>query len=127
VGARLAVVGTVLVALTGLGTLSACSDDKSDQAAFVEAEKQAAEAGLPKGDEQTYLTALTAVDAKLTADKKAALDNGYNLCTDFTNGMTTSETVIDAIDMFQVDAKKGQKIVAIAKTNLCKPSASKGS
>ncbi|MCY1139607.1 DUF732 domain-containing protein [Actinoplanes sp. Pm04-4] len=126
-GARLAVVGTVLVALTGLGTLSACSDDKSEKAAFVDAEKQAQQASLPKGDEETYLAALTKLDAKLTADKQAALDNGYNICTDFTNGMTTSETVIDAISLFSVDAKKGQKIVAIAKTNLCKPSASKGS
>ena len=127
-GARLAVVGTVLVALTGLGTLSACSDDdKSSKAAFVEAEKQAAENSLPKGDEEKYLGALTSLDTKLTADKQAAIDNGYNLCVDFTNGMTTSETVIDAIDLFQVDAKTGQKVVAIAKTHLCGPSASKAS
>ncbi|WP_250004092.1 hypothetical protein [Actinoplanes sp. M2I2] len=126
-GARLFVAGAV-VALAGLGTLSGCSadDDEPKIVTPVVAEQEAAPS-LPKGDEETYLLALTSVDAKLTADKQAALDNGYNLCTDFTNGMTTSEAVTDAISLFAVDAKKGQRIVAITKTNLCKPSASKGS
>ncbi|WP_250035293.1 DUF732 domain-containing protein [Paractinoplanes maris] len=126
-GARLVGAGTVLVALAGLGTLSACTDDNDAKMVTpVVAEEQAAPS-LPKGDEATYLEALGKLDAKLTADKQAALDNGYNLCTDFTNGMSTSETVTDAISLFAVDAKKGQRIVAITKTNLCKPSASKGS
>jgi len=125
VGARLVVTGTVLVALAGLGALGGCSDDEpKKQPAAVE---ESASNGLPEGDEATYLKALGKLDATLVADPKTAVDNGYNLCLDITNGMTTSEQVGDAINLFQTDAKKGQRIVAIATTNLCKAPASPAS
>ncbi|MBL7259139.1 DUF732 domain-containing protein [Paractinoplanes lichenicola] len=123
-GARRVVTGTVLVALAGLGMLSACSgsDDEPKKAAVEETA-----GSLPKGDEATYLKALRALDAGLVADEQTAIDNGYNLCTDAKNGMTTGEQVSDAISMFQTDVTKGQRILAIAMTNLCKPPASAGS
>ncbi len=122
-GARLAVTGTVLVALAGLGSLSACSDDAAKEPAAV----SDTGGSLPKGDEATYLKALGALDAALVADQKTAVDNGYNLCQDAANGMTTGDQVKDAVNLFQVDVKKGQRIVAIAMTNLCKTPASAGS
>ncbi|MGK5685436.1 DUF732 domain-containing protein [Actinoplanes sp. URMC 104] len=122
-GARLVVTGAVLVALAGLGTLSGCSDDEAKEPAKVSDTAPS----LPKGDEATYLKALRALDANLVADEKTAVDNGYNLCQDSANGMSTSEQVADAENLFQVDAKKGQRIVAIAASNLCKTPASAGS
>lgn len=123
-GARLVVTGTVLVALAGLGSLSACtgSDDKPKTAAVDDTG-----GGLPKGDEATYLKAMRVLDAGLVADEKAALDNGYNLCLDARNGMSTSEQVNDAINLFQTDVKKAQRILSIATANLCEPPASSGS
>ncbi len=116
--------GTV-VALAGLGSLSACSsDDDKPKPAAVE---ETVAGSLPKGDEATYLKALRALDANLVADEKTAIDNGYNLCTDVKNGMTSGEQVSDAVSMFQVDVKKGQRILAIAITNLCKTPPSAGS
>ncbi|MBM2620009.1 hypothetical protein JIG36_31300 [Actinoplanes sp. LDG1-06] len=123
-GARLVVTGTVLVALAGLGSLSACSDDETPK---TPAAVEDTAGDLPKGDEATYLKALRALDANLVADEKTAVDNGYNLCRDAVNGMTVAEQLNDAINLFQVDATKGQRILAIATTNLCQTPASAGS
>ncbi|MBU2664357.1 DUF732 domain-containing protein [Actinoplanes bogorensis] len=131
-GARLAVAGTVLVAVFGLGSLSACSggdDTKSDTSGgnpSAAAVKDVA-GSLPKGDEATFIKALRALDPALVKDEQTAIDNGYNLCQDAKNGMTVSEQVTDATNLFSTNAKNGQRIVAIATTNLCKPAASAGS
>ncbi|GAB2575379.1 hypothetical protein Aab01nite_14450 [Paractinoplanes abujensis] len=117
--------GTVLVALAGLGSLSACSgsDDEAPKKAAVEDTA----GSLPKGDEATYLKAMRALDAGLVADEKTAIDNGYNLCMDAKNGMTTADQINDAINLFQTDIKKAQRILAISTTNLCKAPPSAGS
>ncbi|GID28495.1 hypothetical protein C8E87_6601 [Paractinoplanes brasiliensis] len=124
-GARLVVTGTVLVALAGLGSLSACtgSDDDAPKATAVDDTGK----GVPKGDEATYLKALRAIDPALVADEKTAIDNGYNLCLDARNGMTTGEQVNDAISLFETDVKKAQRVLSIATANLCETPPSAGS
>lgn len=113
---------TVLAAVGGLSALAGCSgdDDGKDKGAAPAGVSDTTTASLPKGDEATYLKAIRALDAKLVGDEKTALDNGYNLCQDKANGMTTSEMADDAISLFQTDVRKAQKIVAITQTNLCR-------
>ena len=109
----------VVAAVAGTVALGGCSggDDGADEATGV---SDTTTTVLPKGDEATYLKAMRALDAKLVADEKTAVDSGYNLCQDRVNGMTIEAMVDDAAGLFQVDVRKAQKIVAIASTNLCK-------
>ncbi|WP_127503405.1 hypothetical protein [Actinoplanes solisilvae] len=77
-------------------------------------------AGPPVADEATYINALRNLDAGLVTDEKAALDNGYELCRGAEQGASTSDQVGGAIELFEVDGRTGQRIVAIATTNLCR-------
>ncbi|MEV4347350.1 DUF732 domain-containing protein [Actinoplanes sp. NPDC049596] len=119
VGARHVMVAGVLLAL-----LAGCSDgdDKPGGAAASTGagQQQATADATPKGDEAGFLKGLRALDADLAADERTAVDSGYNLCLDVTNGMNSAEVVKDASNLYSTDVSKAQKIVAIARTSLCR-------
>jgi hypothetical protein len=122
------VVGAALAALAGCG-----SADKPAAAPVPAAASAAASAPVaapaesvdPGSDPGTldatsgYLAALGALDKKLVADTRTALDNGQAACVDIEERRTDAQQEKNIATRFAVDATQAKKILALTKVNLC--------
>jgi hypothetical protein len=69
--------------------------------------------------EAAYLEALRAIDPALAEDK-SAVSSGENICLDVEQGKDGATQAKNAAARFEVDTATGAKIVAAARTTLCK-------
>ena len=126
------VVGAAMAALAGCGSADKPAAAPASAPASAPGSAPAAapvatpaESVDPAGDPGTldatsaYLTALGALDKKLVADTRAALDRGQEACVDIEERRTDAEQEKNVATRFAVDAAVARRILALTKANLC--------
>lgn len=120
-GARQALaIGAVLFALTGC---TGGGDDKADGGDAAEPTTAAAPLATyagPAEDAQRFVTTLRNLDADLVDDEPLAISNGVKACEEIKSGKSDAVAAQSAATNFEVDTVTAQKIIVLAKSNLCK-------
>jgi hypothetical protein len=112
----------IVVAAAALIALGGCSPKPAAERPDSAAPSPAPSASL---DAETldataaYLTALGQLDGALVEDQRAALDRGAETCIDIADKKSENEQEQNVATRFAVDPAQAQKILAVAKSNLC--------